>query len=149
MGQFGTSLSPLDARIMALGRCCRPDLLPALVAKAEDLPTNAAFSHYRALSAAFTAINHADAAPALESLLQRLEIRGHHVTTASERLATATDNPNETRFRNASLIELHLAGALFQLSPTNRTARDVLENYRSDLRGLFSRHAATLLAENR
>lgn len=146
MHQFGASMSPLDARIIALGRCRRTDLLPVLMAKAAELPAGAEFSHYRALAEAFETIGDAVAAPVLEKLLNRPGLTGHQRTDVAARVATASADSNENGFRNASLIELHLTRALHRVDPTNGLARGILEAYRLDQRALFARHAEKLLS---
>ncbi|MDF3130320.1 FAD-dependent oxidoreductase [Kiritimatiellaeota bacterium B1221] len=145
MGQFGESMSTLDARIIALGRCKNPEALPVLKAKAESLPTDAAFSHYRVLAEAFETLNDSGAVPILDALLSKPGITGHHIHKTADRLKTATDNSIETRFRNQSLIELHLASSVHELDPENKNAKSVLENYTQDLRGLFAAHAKRCL----
>jgi hypothetical protein len=146
MGQFGESMSPVDARIIALGRCRDLRALPVLAGKADDLPDDPAFSHIRALAEAFTTLAHPEGAPPLERLLARPGIRGHAILTQADRDATATDDTCETSFRNRSLIELHLATALARLDPDNPAAREILATYAGDLRGLFARHAREVLA---
>ncbi len=146
MHQFGASMSPLDARIIALGRCRRAELLPVLLAKAAELPLGAEFSHYRALAEALETIGDAAAAPVLEKLLNRPGLTGHQRTDITARVATASADSNENSFRNASLIELHLARALHRVDPANRRAREILEAYRGDQRSLFARHAEKLLS---
>jgi hypothetical protein len=146
MHQFGASMSPLDARIIALGCCRRADLLPVLIAKAATLPADAAFSHYRALAEAFETIGEATAAPVLENLLNRPGLTGHQRTDVAARVATASADSNENSFRNASLIELHLARALHRVDPSHPRGRQILESYRHDQRALFARHAEKLLS---
>ncbi|MEZ0217570.1 MAG: FAD-dependent oxidoreductase [Rariglobus sp.] len=146
MHQFGASMSPLDARIIALGRCRRADLLPVLIAKAAELPADTAFSHYRALAEAFETIGDAAAAPVLEKLLNRPGLTGHQRTDVTARVATASADSNENSFRNASLIELHLARALHRVDPAHPRGREILESYRHDQRALFARHAEKLLS---
>ncbi len=146
MHQFGASMSPLDARIIALGRCRRADALPILIDKAATLPADAAFSHYRALSEAFETIGDQAAAPALVGLLGRPGLTGHHRSDLAARVATASADSNETSFRNASLIEMHLARALYRLDPSHPLGRNILEAYRNDQRALFARHAVALLS---
>ena len=82
----------------------------------------------------------------LADLLNRPGIAGHALTSAKARRATATADSNETRFRNASLIELHLATALHTLDPGHPLGRDILAAYAKDLRGLFAAHARRTLA---
>ncbi len=148
MGQFGESMSSLDARIIALGRCKNPEALAVLKAKAETLPADAAFSHYRVLAEAFETLDDKAATPILEALLNQPGITGHHIHKTADRLKTATDNSIETRFRNQSLIELHLASSLHDLDPENDSANRVLENYAKDLRGLFAAHAKRMLLKS-
>jgi hypothetical protein len=148
MGQFGASMSLLDARIIALGRCRRKKDVTILTEKAESLPEDAAFSHYRALAEALREIGDPSGAAALEVLLTRPGITGHQLTDRSMRMHTATGDSNETSFRNASLIELHLAEAIYKLAPDSSAARCVLEAYRKDVRGLFARYAGAVLDGN-
>ena len=145
MGQFGASMSPLDARIIALGRCRDPRSLSVLLKKAETLPEDAAFSHYRALAEAFETLGDPQAAPALARLLARPGIQGHAIIDIQARLRTATDNSNETSFRNQSLIEITLAGALYSLQPDHDLALKILKQYAQDVRGLFAKHARNQL----
>ena len=145
MGQFGASMSALDARIIALGRCRRKRDAGLLAAKAKMLPEDAAFSHYRALAEALETIGEASAADALAALLARPGVSGHAVTDRSMRLRTVTEDSNETSFRNASLIELHLAAALYRLDPETAPGRSVLETYARDVRGLYARFAKSVL----
>lgn len=148
MGQFGSSMSPLDSRIIALGRCRSPEAIPPLVVKANELPADADFSHYRALAEALQTIGDASAVPALENLLQRPGISGHTITSTRERLAKTTNNSTETQVRNASLIELHLATALHGLNPQHPLSTRILTDYSRDLRGIFASHARRILTES-
>lgn len=145
MGQFGASMSPLDARIIALGRCRVVSTLPILIAKARALPEDAEFSHYRALTEAFSTLGDAQAADVLGELLARPGIRGHEMTNIEDRLASVTDSTVETSFRNKALIEISLAAALFAVAPASQDAKAVLTAYSKDLRGLFANYAAQVL----
>jgi hypothetical protein len=147
MGQFGASMSPLDARIIALGRCHNSEATPLLADIVKQLPPDAAFSHYRVIAEAFDSIGDPAAIPVLEKLLQRPGIAGHAITSTRERLAKTTDNSNETRVRNASLIELHLATALHRLDPQNHQSTEILTAYSQDLRGLFASYARRVLKD--
>jgi len=146
MGQFGESMSRLDARIIALGRCKKPEAIPVLKSKAAGLPKDAAFSHYRVLAEALETIGDMEAVPILERLLAKPGITGHHLHSTADRLTTATGNATETSFRNAALIELHLATSLHQLDSENEIANRILGNYAKDIRGLFAAHARRCLA---
>jgi len=145
MGQFGQSMSTLDAHIIALSRCKNSEALPVLQEKAGTLPSDGAFSHYRVLAEALETIGDPKGASVLNLLLQKPGIIGHHLHDTADRLKTATDNTQETEFRNRALIELHLATGLYRLDCKNKTAKLVLENYAEDLRGLFAAHAKRCL----
>jgi hypothetical protein len=149
MGQFGASMSPLDARIIALGRCRDAGTLPVLLAKAQSLPADAAFSHYRALAEALATLGDPGGAPALAALLSRPGIRGHAVTDLKARLATATEDSTETTFRNRALIEISLAAALFSLDPASTLATAVLQDYAREVRVLFSQHARQAISKRK
>jgi len=144
MGQFGASMSELDTRIIALARCRHADAAELLADKLPSLPEEAAFSHMRALAEAFETLG--SGAEHLESLLTRPGIRGHAVRNQRERNAVGEGSVVETQHRNRALIELHLATSLYQLKPDSELAREVLESYCKDLRGLFSRHASQLIS---
>jgi hypothetical protein len=147
MGQFGESMSALDARIIALGRCKKSEALPVLQQKAESLQADAAFSHFRVLAEAFETIGDPSAAPILTNLLNLPGLTGHYISNRAARLATATGNSEETAFRNRALIELHLASALYRLDPKQAIATEILTAYCHDLRGLFAAHAKRLLKQ--
>ena len=145
MGQFGASMSPLDSRIIALGRCGASPHAELLARKAEKLPEHAEFSHYRALAEAFEALGQPSAVPALSSLLNRSGISGHHLHATRGRLNTITSDGNETSFRNRSLIELHLATALYSLDSDHPLGREILQAYSRDVRSIFASHAVNML----
>jgi hypothetical protein len=145
MGQFGASMSPLDARIIALGRCRRTEHLPVIAAKAAQLPAEAAFSHYRALAEAVEHIASAEGAAILASLLQRPGICGHAVTSMRQRASSSSGSATDTAQRNRALIELHLAAACIRVQPEHPLATSILTTYATDVRGLFARFARSLL----
>ena len=144
MGQFGASMSELDARIIALGRCGDARAVEVLRDKVKGLPAETSFSHLRALAEALETLE--EGADLLEELLQRPGIRGHAVRNQAERNAVGEGSGVETHHRNVALIELHLATSLFRISSHSALARETLSEYASDLRGLFSRHARNELA---
>lgn len=145
MGQFGESMSELDSRIIALGRCGGDASVDVLMARAEALPAEAEFSHYRALSEALAAAGSERAVPALEALLGRPGISGHDQGDAEGRIGDLTDVRQETRVRNRALIELHLARALVQLQPEHPRGTAILHRYAHDQRATFARHAKSIL----
>lgn len=150
MGQFGRSLSELDAFLIALGRVGRADAWPVLLDKAASLPENPAFSHCRALAEAAEALYprfpHPDAAPALAALLRRPALAGHAQTSLVAVQAALSDDPCDTVPRNNALRELHLARALYRCGDLEDLGRGILLSYAADCRAAFSRHAMAILA---
>jgi len=149
MGQFGMSLSEVDALLMALGRVGGPGAWPILLEKIETLPADPDFSHCRAVAEACEQLarRHPDprAAPALAGLLGAPALRGHAQPTIASAQAALTDHPNETEVRNRALREIHLARALFRTGDHEALGRRTLEAYARDLRGPFARHARAVL----
>jgi len=147
MGQFGLSLSPVDCRVIALGRAGRADKFAAIRRKIEALDADSAFSHVRAVCEACEALGARGAAPALARLLRTEGLGGHWHDSLERAIGDLTDNPNETEARNRSLKELHLARALYRLGDDDGLGKRTLERYGRDLRGHFARHAQAVLAE--
>lgn len=135
MGQYGASLSPLDSRIIALGRMRRREALPVLVEKARALPAAPAFSHCRAIAMAFESLRDPAAAGPLAELLNRDGMSGHALATVD-----AAEN------RNAALRELVLARALYRCGDAEGLGERILRTYVADLRGVLSRHADAVLS---
>lgn len=149
MGQFGSSISEVDGLIQALGRTKDIRALPAIFKKMKQLGPDDAFSHYRAVALALESIRDASAAKPLATLLDQPGVMGHDIKdigTAWQREFTSTTDNNA---RALALREIMLARALFRCGDYNNFGRDTLNNYRNDLRSLFSRHARAVLAENR
>jgi len=147
MGQFGASLSPLDVEIVALGHTGERHHAPVILEKIGQLTDEAAMSHSRALAMAVESLRCEEAAPALAALLQRPGWSGHaHLDSRAVRDQVSA-NPNENGDRNLSLRELHLARALYRVGDHARLGARILGEYARDLRGIYSRHARAVLAE--
>ncbi|MEM1213974.1 MAG: FAD-dependent oxidoreductase [Planctomycetota bacterium] len=152
MGQFGRSLSCLDADLIALGQVGRPRAWKALLEKADQLCHRAEttgalpeFSHCRALAHAFEDLmaRHPDprATQALSGVLALTGMAGHAWTELDQVLGALTDDPNENGDRNRALRELYLARAIFRCGDHDDRGRRTLQAYANDLRGHFARHA--------
>lgn len=146
MDQFGASMSPLDAKIIALARTGDNEGIEAIEEKILALDGNARFSHCRSVSIASSALAHPRLLKALAGLLEKPSIRGHAWLDLQTMRATANDNLVETESRNLALRELHLARGLFLAGDEGGRGREILETYSHDLRGHFARHAAAVLA---
>jgi len=143
MGQFGFSLSPVDSMLVAVGRIGDSRGLPVLMEKLESLGLGREFSHYRALVLAFEAMPSKQAAPVFEQMLEDVsgQARGDMASIVRE----SPDDRIDTSERNLQLKELMLARGLLACGDPHGKARAVLEAYRRDLHGHYSRHAQALL----
>lgn len=150
MGQFGMSTSRMDALIIALGVVQAPHGVPVLLKKIAALREQGAeseLSHCRAVAiAAGLYGENAELAGALEQLLEVPGIRGHAITTTQQAVAAANPDKIETAPRNLSLREIALAKGLYLAGDPNGIGKATLQQYARDLRGLFARHAAAILA---
>ncbi len=146
MGQFGASMSPLDAQIIALGRCGTADAVAPLIRLVGELNGDAAFSHCRAVALASAMLKDADLTLALAGLLDLPGLCGHAFDTMEDLLTDTDGDPTSTRSRNLALRELYLARGLYLAGDINERGRQILESYTHDLRGHFARHATAVLA---
>ncbi len=149
MGQFGRSMSFQDDCIVALACLKSQRASEALLRKASQLDATHAFSHFRAIALFAEALQEKKWADKLAELLNREGISGHSFQSCHEALsdipASATDNST----RNKSLRELYLARAMYRCGDdAEETARRILEEYSSDIRGHYARHAGRILQQN-
>lgn len=149
MGQFGMSLSPLDASLIALAKVGDSRTWPLLLDKIRSLPVNPDLSHCRAVAEACEALYarfpDAAAAPALAACLERAGLRGHAQRSISDVQEAVTDNPNENAVRNQALRELHLARALYRCGDHRNLGKTILDEYATDMRAHFAKHARAVL----
>jgi hypothetical protein len=145
MGQFGRSMSPLDAAIIALGRARYQEAAPALAKLASTLKADAAFSHCRALALATASLKNATLTASVKHLLDLPGFSGHAFLKPSDILADNDPDPTSTSSRNLSLREIYVARGVFLAGDADPAIRSILENYSKDLRGHFARHALAIL----
>lgn len=147
MGQFGMSMSRLDALIVALGRTGHEPGIAVLRVKIEALEAGAAFSHCRAVAVAAAAYGSAVLVPSLSRLLRLPAMGGHVHLDMREVVGRAVPDLNENEARNLSLRELHLARGLFLSGDdADGLGYRTLEQYSRDLRGHYAAHARAVLA---
>jgi hypothetical protein len=145
MHQFGASLSRLDVAVIALGRTRVPEAVDVVAEKIRALGADAAFSHARAVGVAAACLRSAELAEPLRELLGRPGVRGHAELSTGAACAGAVEDRNENGARNLALRELYLARGLLACGDAGGVAREILETYARDLRGVFARHARELL----
>ncbi len=145
MGQFGPSLSPLDSYIIAAGKTRDKRIINVLLEKAEQLQPSSEFSHFRAIAIAFEYLNDSQACPVLAKLLQMPGISGNVVTDIKTALNKNPSSGTDTTTRNAALVELVIARALYRCGDYQGIGEKVLKQYSQDLHGHYARHAAAVL----
>ena len=146
MGQFGSALSPLDQKIVALGRTRDRRALPVILAKLELLSAKQSFSHHRAVALALESIAEPSVARLLSDLLSKPEMAGHvHTSVDVARKRGVGGGTNAVTTRRESIRELSLARALYRCGDYQGLGEKILRAYVEDLRGHFSRHAAAVL----
>ncbi|WDE97292.1 FAD-dependent oxidoreductase [Lentisphaera profundi] len=146
-GNFGPTTSPLDNLIIALGRTGDERALPILIEKAEQLDTNHALSHFRALSVAFEALKKPDAAKALAALLELPKTKGNAFLDINKVNKITPANNYDCTTREVSLRELIVARALYRCGDYQGMGKKTLEAYSKDFRGHYAIHARAILKE--
>ncbi len=148
MGQFGASVSPVDACLMALGASGEPEGWEVLLDYAAKFPADAPMSHARALAEACESLYprhpRPEAGEALARLLGLPGVGGHAQRTLAQVQAALTADPNENGVRERALREIHLARGAFACG--HPRGAEVLGLSAADLRGAFARHAQALLS---
>jgi hypothetical protein len=145
MGQFGASMSRLDALILALARTREPVAVDVIEIKIRKLKENPMFSHCRVVAIAAMLLQNTRLNLALCELLLQPGIQGHALCELRTMIDEATADPIETETRNSSLRELYLARGLYLAGDVDGFGRSILEVYTQDLRGHYARFAQAVL----
>ena len=133
--------TPVDALILALGYSGDPAALPAIVSWLERLDADITLSHHRSVALALERLKDPAAAEPLARLLQKPGMRGHVMTD----LEPLYNSQRDRRRRTGPLREITLARALYHCGDHQGLGKRILTEYRSDIRGLFARHARAVL----
>ncbi len=146
MGNHGSGTSETDSMIMALGQLHDTEAVPLILEKLTALTPKSEFSHIRACALALGAIGDSQAAPALAALLRQPGMTGHAVLSIGEAIQkTPAGKDRDSTSREKSLRELLLAEALFRCGDDAGLGESTLQQYRQDLRGVYSRYAQAIL----
>jgi len=145
MGQFGCSMSRLDAMIIGLARCGSTLGIDAIAEKISSLGEDAQFSHCRAVALAVAALPDPRLTVALAGLLAKPGLQGHAWLDLARLRAGANGDQIETQSRNDALREIYLARGLYLAGDPGGVGQRVLSGYAKDLRGHFARHARAVL----
>jgi hypothetical protein len=150
MGQFGWASSPLDRTIMMLGRTKDKRGAAVIAEKLKLLKSTDDFSHHRACALALEWIGDSSAASAIAEVLKKPGVSGYtHQDLATARKWDKADPKGSTaeQSRRDSLIEIGYARALYRLGDANGLGKKILEDYSTDMRGYFNRHANEILKD--
>jgi len=142
MAEYAHLPTPVDALILALGRTRDRRALPVLLEKLETLDSNVTLSHHRSMAIALEQIADPTAAEPLARFLNKPGMGGHAMTE----LEPLINHPQEKRHRLASLREIVLARALYRCGDWQGLGEGILQEYQQDIRGLFARHASSVLS---
>jgi hypothetical protein len=146
MGQFGNAMSPLDCRLVALGRAGDRRAVPVILEKLKLLSAQKEFSHHRAVGLAMELLHDPAAARPLAELLAQPGMSGYvHNTIATAVEREQPGGPNSEQTRRESLRELVLARALYRCGDYQGVGEKTLRAYTRDLRGHLARHAQAVL----
>lgn len=151
MGQFGSSLSALDALIISLGSTGRSEGLTAIHRLADMLTADDALSHIQAIAIACETIASPLSAPHLYRILRLDGMQGHWIATYRD--ARQKVEPNfidavyhqENHVRNRALKEIHLARALYRCGDKEGLGKRILTHYAGGLEGHYAIHAQAVL----
>lgn len=147
MGQGGESESEVDSCIQCLALAHAGAARRAVVTKARQLVKDPAFSHIRAVASFASTFRDAEIGEALAETLRLPAILGGDFKTVAQEFEATPASKTDTSVRNRSLCELCLARAVYLCGDTkDHLAEGVLRRYVADVRGYFSRYAATALA---
>ncbi len=144
MAEYAHLPTPIDALILALGYSGDRRAVPVLLEKLETLDADVTLSHHRSIALALESLADPAAAEPLARLLQKPGMGGH----VMGELEPLHDRDRAKRRRIGPLREIVLARALYRCGDYEGQGERILRQYTSDLRGLFTRHAADVLASH-
>ncbi len=139
-GQFGRCLSRMDCYLVSLAHIGDDRAWDAVAELGRRLGPDHRFSHHRATAIAFEKFARQEGARILATVLEKPEMTGHAVGRAQ-----AMRRREFLGSREKNLRELVLARALYRCGDHGAVGRDILQSYRSDIRGHYARHAQAVL----
>ena len=143
MAEYAHLPTPVDALVLSLGPPRDARALPAILRMLDKLDAQTTLSHHRACALSLEQIAAPVAAEPLARLLEKPGMRGHAMTSLEP-----LHQDRNLRRREGALREIVLARALYRCDDWQGTGRAILQEYATDLRGLFARHAQAVLAES-
>ena len=139
MAEYAHLPTPVDSIILALGYAGDRAATPAILKMLDSLDAKVTLSHHRSAAIALERLADPAAAKPLADLLQKPGMKGHAMTSLSK--------GGKVEERTASLREITLGRALYRCGDHQGLGKKILEQYKTDFRGLFARHADSVLRE--
>jgi hypothetical protein len=151
MADFAHLPTPEDGLILALGYSGDKSVLPELLKLVGKLDASVPLSHHLSLALALEKIGDESAAKPLAKLLQKPDMTGHAVLNIENALTgmandgKGSQNIGSLHKRSMAIREITLARALYSCGDYNGIGENILMTYLNDMRGLFARHAFSVL----
>ena len=143
LAAFGRRMPERDSFIVALGRTRSPCALEPLLDELTKVNGGTPVTHVRALSLALEALRDPRTAPALAAALAKPGISGWARPGAAA--VTPSGGFGSSPENGRCLRELNLARALYACGDHEGVAKNILESYAADGRGVFALHARAVL----
>jgi len=141
MAEYAHLPTRVDSLILALGAAGNRRAVPAILEKLAMLDAEVTLSHHRAVAVALEQLADPGAAKPLADLLARPGMGGHALTE----IKPLDHRDKSTGRRTGPLREIVLARALYRCGDYQGLGESILKTYKSDIRGLFARHATEIL----
>ena len=154
MADYAHLPTPIDAVILSVGNSGIKAAPPQLLNLIERLDDEVTLSHHRSLALAMEKIADQKAARYLALLLQKPGMQGHAMLDLEDAMTGIKNNgivpsrrsaPNEKRTK--ALREIVLARVLYSCGDYEGIGVKIIQSYTKDMRGLFARHAMSILNE--
>lgn len=154
MADYAHLPTPIDAVILSLGNSKDKTALPHLLNLVDKLDEDVTLSHHRSLALALEILSDAASAQTLANLLKKPGMQGHAMLNVEDALLvvendglskSSTSTPLENRSK--ALREILLARALYMCGDFEGIGKSILDSYSHDMRGLFARHAYSVLSD--
>ena len=150
MGQYGGSLSPLDSRIVALGKIRDTRGIQPILNKLAQLDSTKEFSHHRAVALALEYMGDPSAAKALAAHLRKPGMSGFAWDKVEQAVeGTPKGFVDDNTVRDRTLRELILARALYRCGDYEGVGEKILKAYSRDIRAYYSSIAQKVLDSKR
>jgi len=154
MADYAHLPTPIDAIILSVGNSNLKKAPVQLLNLIDKLDKKVTLSHHRSVALALEKISDPEAAIFLAELLEKPGMQGYAMLDIENALEGISNNGLVTsrrsepvKRRTKALREIVLARALYKCGDYNGVGEKILIHYSKDIRGLFARHAISVLNE--